>query len=390
MSPLRFLGFGLFITVMWSLISAYIYRRLTGAHTLSPRARTAARALAVFVALIVPSSFFTRLLPDLPGRSVIAYLGFATMGCVAILGTFLIARDVLLWLSTRWRSLRSDEPANPARRAFLIRSSNAGIAAASAGVAAAGLHGGRAEPIIERVEVPIEGLHPDLEGLRIAQVSDIHVGATATAAETQRIAAIVNSTEPDLIAVTGDLVDGTVSALAADLAPLFEMKAPMGVHFCTGNHEYYAGWKPWCDHLSANGWRVHLNAHEVHRRGAASLMVAGIPDRFAPRHEPSHRCDLETTCGSAPQTDLRVLLAHQPRSLNELPKSHFDLVLSGHTHGGQFFPFTLLIYLFQPLVAGLYRRKDMWVYVNRGTAHWGPPLRLGARQEVTLLTLTRA
>ena len=120
----------------------------------------------------------------------------------------------------------------------------------------------------------------------------------------------------------------------------------MGVHFCTGNHEYYAGWKPWCDHLSANGWRVHLNAHEVHRRGAASLMVAGIPDRFAPRHEPSHRCDLETTCGSAPQTDLRVLLAHQPRSLNELPKGHFDLVLSGHTHGGQFFPFTLLIICF--------------------------------------------
>ena len=240
------------------------------------------------------------------------------MGCVAILGTFLIARDVLLWLSTRWRSLRNDEPADPARRAFLIRSSNAGIAAASAGVAAAGLHGGRAEPIIERVEVPIEGLHPDLEGLRIAQVSDIHVGADGCG--TQRIAAIVNSTEPDLIAVTGDLVDGTVEALAADLAPLFEMKAPMGVHFCTGNHEY-AGWKPWCDHLSANGWRVHLNAHEVHRRGAASLMVAGIPDRFAPRHEPSHRCDLETTCGSAPQTDLRVLLAHQPRSLNELPKA---------------------------------------------------------------------
>ena len=140
----------------------------------------------------------------------------------------------------------------------------------------AGLHGGRAEPSSSAWRYRSRVCIPTSRARTLAQVSDIHVGATATAAETQRIAAIVNSAEPDLIAVTGDLVDGTVSALAADLAHLFEMKAPMGVHFCTGNHEYYAGWKPWCDHLSANGWRVHLNAHEVHRRGAASLMVAGI------------------------------------------------------------------------------------------------------------------
>ena len=238
--------------------------------------------------------------------------------------------------------------------------------------------------------VPIDNLHADLEGLTIAQISDIHIGATATAKETERIAQIVNSLKPDLIAVTGDLVDGLVPDLAPDLQPLFAMQAPLGVHFCTGNHEYYVGWKPWCDHLKANGWKVHLNDHQVLRRGGASLLVAGIPDRRAPRFEPSHACDIEKTCGSAPPSDFKLLLAHQPRSIKEIPKGRFDLMLSGHTHGGQFFPFTILVHLAQPLVAGLYRRKDMWVYVNRGTAHWGPPIRLGSRQEVTLLTLKRA
>ena len=100
-------------------------------------------------------------------------------------------------------------------------------------------------------------------------------------------------------------------------------------------------------------------------------------------------CDIEKTCGSAPPSDFKLLLAHQPRSVKEIPKGRFDLMLAGHTHGGQFFPFTILVHLAQPLVAGLYRRKDMCVYVNRGTAHWGPPIRLGSRQEVTLLTLKR-
>jgi predicted MPP superfamily phosphohydrolase len=390
MIPLRLIIFGLTVNSIWIGVTIYLYKRLTGPYDLNPIARNSARALALFVAVIVPSAFLTRLVRDWSGQQTVAYLGFATMGSIGALATLLILRDVTLWLWGRWQRFNQAEPVDPARREFLVRATTAGVAATSAGIAAAGIRGALQPPKVEPVEVPIEGLPADLEGLRIAQVSDIHVGATATAKETQRIASIVNSLEPDLIAVTGDLVDGPVKILAPDLAPLFDMKAPMGVHFCTGNHEYYSGWKPWCEHLEANGWKVHLNGHQLYQRGAGSVMIAGIPDLRATRFEPDHACDIDKTCKDAESADVKVLLAHQPRSLKDIPEGRFDLILSGHTHGGQFFPFTVLIHLFQPLVAGLYRRKNMWVYVNRGTAHWGPPLRLGARQEVTLLTLKRA
>lgn len=390
MNPLRLLIFGLTVTSIWSGISFYLYKRLSEPYELNPLARNSVRALFAGVALIVPITFFSRLIRDWPGQQTLAYFGYATMGSVGALAALVLIRDLAFWLVTRWHTFNSDEPINPERRAFLMRSSTVGIAAATAGIAAAGIRGARQAPAIERVTIPIAELHPDLEGLTIAQISDIHIGATATAEETARIAQIVNSLEPDLIAMTGDLVDGLVHDLERDLQPLFAMHAPLGVHFCTGNHEYYVGWKPWCDHLKANGWQVHLNDHQVLRRGDASLLVAGIPDRRASRFEPSHACDIEKTCGSAPPSDFKLLLAHQPRSVKEIPKGRFDLMLSGHTHGGQFFPFTILVHLAQPLVAGLYRRKDMWVYVNRGTAHWGPPIRLGSRQEITLLTLKRA
>ena len=390
MIPLRLFIFGLTVNTIWIGVTIYLYKRLTGPYELNPIARYSARALALFVAVIVPSAFLTRLVRDWSGQQTVAYLGFATMGSIGALATLLILRDLTLWLWGRWHAWSHDGPVDPARREFLIRASTTGVAATSAGIAAAGIRGALQAPMVERISVPIDDLPTDLDGLTIAQVSDIHVGATATAKETERIATLVNSLNPDLIAVTGDLVDGPVRILAPDLAPLFAMKAPMGVHFCTGNHEYYAGWKPWCDHLTANGWKVHLNGNQVIKRGAGSIMVAGVPDLRATRFEPSHQCDIEKTCAGAEKADVKVLLAHQPRSLKDIPKGRFDLVLSGHTHGGQFFPFTVLIHLFQPLVAGLYRRKDMWVYVNRGTAHWGPPLRLGARQEITLLKLERA
>lgn len=389
MIPFRLFIFGLTVNSIWIGLTIYLYRRLTAPYDLSKRQRIACFCAGIFVALIVPCAFLTRLMRHVPGQEHLAFLGFATMGCVAVLVTFIVARDLVLLAVTGLRRAFKAPAVDPSKRRFFLQASNAGIAAAAAGVAGAGLQGGQQAPSVERIDLPIKNLHNDLIGLKIVQISDLHLGATSGVEEMKRVADRVQALEPDLIAVTGDLVDGPVEELAEGLAPLLKMSAPLGVHFCTGNHEYYAGWKPWCEHLQAKGWKVLINEHKLLQHGEAKVMVAGIPDRKAPRFEPTHACDLAKTLAGCGSPDLRLLLAHQPRSIAELKPGSFDLMLSGHTHGGQFFPFTLLVHLFQPLVAGLYREKDMWVYVNRGTTHWGPPLRLGARQEITLLTMRR-
>jgi uncharacterized protein len=389
MIPLRLLIFGVTVNSIWIGVTIYLYRRLTQPFDLSRRARVAARLLAGAVALIVPSAFLTRLVRSWPGQETVAFIGFATLGMVGILAVLIIVRDLLMFVGARLHPLLDKPPLDEGRRRFLMRASTAGLTATAGGLAAAGLHGAQQAPQVERVTVTVKGLHTDLVGLRIVQISDLHVGATSRADAMTRVAEQVNALEPDLIAVTGDLVDGPVSVLAPEVEPLFAMSAPMGVHFCTGNHEYYAGWKPWCDLLQQRGWQVLINRHEMRQKGTGKLLIAGIPDNRAERFEPDHKCDLEGACAGAGPADFRLLLAHQPRSMKNVPSGSFDLVVSGHTHGGQFFPFTVLVHLFQPLVAGLYRQKGMWVYVNRGTTHWGPPLRFGSRQEITLIELQR-
>ena len=390
MIPFRLFLFGLTVNSIWFGVTFYLYRRLTSPYDLSVRGRLAARLLAIFVALIVPCAFLTRLVRSWSGQETVAFIGFATMGTIGTLAVLVIVRDLLAFLWTRLGRAVGTPPVDEDRRRFLMQASTAGIAATAGALATAGLRGAQQAPQVEHVKLPIKDLHADLIGLRIVQVSDLHVGATSKRDAMERVAKQVNALKPDLVAVTGDLVDGPVPVLAADVEPLFSMQAPMGVHFCTGNHEYYAGWKAWCDHLQNRGWQVLINRHEMRQKGSAKLLVAGIPDNRAERFEPSHKCDLEAACAGADPADLKLLLAHQPRSMKHVQPGSFDLVLSGHTHGGQFFPFTLLVHFFQPLVAGLYRQKDMWVYVNRGTTHWGPPMRLGSRQEITLIELEEA
>ena len=381
---------GLTMGVVWFSITFYLYRRLARPFVERPRTVWAARGIAALVWVIVPVTFLSRLARHLPGQAEFAVFGYVVMGTVGALATFVLLRDGLLLGDAGLRRIRRKEPLDPSRREFLLRSSSAGIAVGTAGIAGTGLIQAMNPPVVERVPVPIEGLHPDLEGMTIAQISDLHVGATSRADDMQKIAEQVNALKPDLIAVTGDLVDGSVPQLSKDLEPLFGLKAPMGVFFCTGNHEYYAGWKPWCDHLAAGGWEVLLDEHRVVKKGGATVTVAGVTDLRATRMEPNHPCDPAKACAGAPESQLKLLLAHQPRTIARVEPGSYDLMLSGHTHGGQFFPFTLIVHLAQPLVAGLYRQKDTWVYVNRGTTHWGPPIRLGSAQEITLLELRKA
>jgi predicted MPP superfamily phosphohydrolase len=244
---------------------------------------------------------------------------------------------------------------------------------------------------VKRVDVPIAGLPQELDGYAIAQISDIHVGPTIKRAYLNAIVTKVNSLKADAIAVTGDLVDGSVQRLALHTAPLSRLEAPDGVFFVTGNHEYYSGAEQWIAEVRRLGLRVLMNEHVIRRRGRAAVMIAGVTDYTAQHFNPAHKSDPHLAAAGAPDdVAVKVLLAHQPRSAPAAADAGFDLQLSGHTHGGQFFPWNLFVPLQQPFVAGLYRVRSLWVYTSRGTGYWGPPKRFGAPSEITLVRLVPA
>src|SRR5688572_27377509 len=230
---------------------------------------------------------------------------------------------------------------------------------------------------IRRVDVPIAGLPAALNGFSIAQISDLHVGPTIKRNYLERVVDAVNALGADMIAVTGDLVDGSVRDLSRHTEPLSRLTARHGAFFVTGNHEYYSGAHAWIAEIRRLGLSVLLNEHIVVMHEGASVVVAGVTDLNAVYFDPAHRSDPAGAMkGAPPDAGARVLLAHQPRSAFAAASAGFDLQLSGHTHGGQFFPWNFVVRLFHPFTAGLHRVGPLRVYVSRGTGYWGPPKRL--------------
>jgi predicted MPP superfamily phosphohydrolase len=246
------------------------------------------------------------------------------------------------------------------------------------------------KPAVVDVEIPIENLHPDLDGLRIVQITDIHVGPTIKRGFVQEVVDTVNGLKPDIIALTGDLVDGSVRQLKHDVAPLADLKAPLGYYFITGNHEYYSGVKQWIAETARLGFTVLLNEHRLIERGEGRLLLAGVTDYSAGQFDPSQASDPVKAMAGAPECHATVLLAHQPKSIFKAAQVGYDYVISGHTHGGQYFPYHFLAALAQPYIAGLHTHDKTRIYVSRGTGYWGPPLRIGAPSEITVHRLVRA
>lgn len=247
-----------------------------------------------------------------------------------------------------------------------------------------------------RVDVPIANLPKALQGFNVAQISDIHMGPTIKRPYLTRIVARVNALDADMVAITGDLVDGSVHELQDHVAPLKGLTSTHGTFFVTGNHEYYSGAHGWIDALRALGIKVLMNEHVVLHHGIddpeqAMMVVAGVTDFSAHHFDEAHRSSPELAMSGAPvQAVFKLLLAHQPRSAPAAMQAGFDLQLSGHTHGGQFWPWNHFVKLQQPFTAGLHKLHSLWVYTSRGTGYWGPPKRFGAPSEITLLRLVRA
>ena len=238
-------------------------------------------------------------------------------------------------------------------------------------------------PRLVTLDLSITNLHPDLHGYRIAQISDLHVGRTIRRTYVARVAELCQSLKPDLVALTGDMVDGGVKQLGPHVEPLRAL-ANANAFFILGNHDCYSGAGAWIEHFRVLGFSVLLNEHRVVRKGAARLVVGGVVDPAYRREQPR----IEAVDG---QGDFRLFLAHNPKLAPLGERAGFDLQLSGHTHAGQFFPWTLAVRLVHaPHVAGLSREGRMQVYVSAGTGTWGPPVRFGTSPELTLIRLLKA
>ena len=254
-----------------------------------------------------------------------------------------------------------------------------------------GLINARRTARVVTVDVPIADLPAPLHGFTIAQISDIHVGPTIKGDYLKAIVGAVNRLEADMVAVTGDLVDGSVAQLRSHVAPLGGLTSRHGTYFVTGNHEYYSGVTAWVSELRHLGVKVLLNEHVVLQHNEGALVIAGVTDHSGHHFDESHRSDPAAAIAAAPDhVRTRILLAHQPRSAEAALRAGFQLQLSGHTHGGQFWPWNLFVRLQQPFTAGLQRLQNLWVYTSRGTGYWGPPKRIGAPSEITRLRLVPA
>ncbi|MDT0541569.1 MULTISPECIES: metallophosphoesterase [Streptomyces] len=271
--------------------------------------------------------------------------------------------------------------AGPSRRLFVSRVVGGAAAAVAVGAVGYGTYGVLRGPRVKRVTVPLAKLPCGAHGFRIAVVSDIHVGPILGRAFSQRVVDTINATQPDLIAVVGDLVDGSVEDLTPAVEPLAQLRARHGTYFVTGNHEYISGAEPWIEKVRELGLRPLENA----RTELPGFDLAGVND--VQGEAEGQGPDFGKALGDRDRTRAAVLLAHQPVVIDDAVRHGVDLQLSGHTHGGQLWPGNYLAELANPTVAGLERYGDTQLYVSRGAGAWGPPVRVGAPSDITVVEL---
>lgn len=383
----------------------YAWKRLVHDTHMRGRMRTVLTTALIALAFFIPSAFLiARKLDPWIGSAVSwpAWLWFGWLFYVAML---LVALEVVRFTMLRARVLRrprkvelvAAEPLTTAalepmadRREFLARTLATTALVGATGTTITGIvnaEGGFTTPVIP---IALPRLPRALDGYSIAQISDLHVGPLIQRSFVERVVERTNALKPDLIVITGDLVDGSVAHLARELDALSKLRARHGIAFVTGNHEYYSGAEEWVAWLRARGVRVLLNERMSIGDAGASFDLAGVTDAHAARRLPAHASDIARALHGRDEERELVLLAHQPLSIRDAEGRGVGLMLAGHTHGGQMWPFGALVGLVQPYVKGLHRHGDgTQVYVSSGTGFWGPPLRIGNPAEIGSIVLTR-
>ena len=376
--------------VLGVLVAAFAGSLLIGAHYYlalrlivepgwaEPFQRALLVGLVLMATTLVLAPICERLAPRGIARLAV-WPGSIWMGLCFLLLTLLGVSDLVLW--------GIGEPARADTSVAGLSESGARTRALLSfalvlGAGAWGLRGGLREPELRRVEHRLARGPRELDGFRIVQISDLHIGAILGRRFAARLVERCNALHPDLVAVTGDLVDGTVKRLSDEVAPFAELRAEHGVFFVTGNHDHYSGALSWLERVRTLGMRPLRNeCVTIEVRGAA-FDLAGVDDHRGGYFD-GLREDLPRALHGRNTERALVLLAHDPSTFKRASATDVDLQLSGHTHGGQIWPFAALVRLVIPFVAGVYERNGSRLYVSRGTGFWGPPMRLGAPAEIT-------
>jgi hypothetical protein len=398
------MGFRTLLSLGVAFAHLYLWLRLV--HDTKLRRAHAYLASAVLLVLwaSIPATFFylrrTSELGDLAHLVAFLWLGLMFYAFVLLLGwdgvhalRWLYARAGRAWTRRARRSAIAQEELQT-RRVFVARAAAASALVATGGIGVFGVRAALWDITTPELEVKLARLPRALDGFTIAHLSDVHIGPTLDARFLRDVVEQVNRMRPDLIAITGDLVDGTVGEIGAEIALLQKLRARSGVYFVTGNHEYYSGATQWLAFLRQLGIRVLMNERVAIGDAApigAQFDLAGIPDHRAGgpgELAPSARAATE---GRDPEREL-IVLAHQPVQIADVAPTGAGLQLSGHTHGGQLYPFGALTLLSQPYLAGLYHHEPSHtqVYVSRGTGFWGPPMRVLAPAEIARIRLVSA
>ncbi|WP_021780986.1 metallophosphoesterase [Myxococcus hansupus] len=311
---------------------------------------------------------------------------------LAATGTEAVSRPSVMEPPTHGASeahvaIAASAPVDADRRRFLARATAGGAVLAAGGVTGFGMWSAFHPPVVNEVAVKLPGLPKALDGFTIVHLSDIHVGPVIRRRFMDELVRRCNDLRPDLMCITGDLVDGHVETLSPAVSALSELKSRHGAYFVTGNHEYYWNAAAWSDALERMGVQVLRNRHVRIGDAAASFDLLGVDDWSAGKMGFQQSYDLGTAMAGRDVERASVLLAHQPSNWKVAAQQGVGLQLSGHTHGGQFFPFTLAVSAIWEHDAGLFHEGDRHLYVSRGTGFWGPPLRVGAPPEIVRVTL---
>jgi uncharacterized protein len=408
------LAFGSVVLLAMLLVHGYLWFRLVRGTTRPGNLRRRLTLLTVVLALLPSLAVMLRRTLPLGDAAPLNWVAYSWLGVAFYALVALLALEPVRLVGTL-RSRRREPKVVPGeprravqqdggtapdhgavredgdvlhRRLFLARGLAVTAGVVALGTAGTGAYFANSPPVVRRVPVTLAGLDPALDGLRIVTFSDGHLSATYGGRRFERVVELVNAQRPDVVAIVGDLVDGEVSELREEVAPLADLVSEQGVFFVTGNHEYFVDTGAWLRHLPTLGVDVLHNERVAIRRGAATFDLAGIDDRTAASSGvPGHGADLDAALDGRDDATPVVLLAHQPVMVDRARAAGVGLQLSGHTHGGQLWPFDYVIRLDQPAVEGLSRHGNTQLYVSPGVGYWGPPMRVGARPEVTVVEL---
>ncbi len=384
---MRRFSFFLRLPVIVFLAHAYVAIRLAGAVAWGPWAWLTIFGLLV-VYLLIMAGFSARRTTGTPWGDTLAWIGFLFLGLFSWLFVATLLRDGVLLIAHGIHAVSHQAIADHTL-VQLHELTAAAVPLISFLAVLLGLFNARRLAHVVDVRIHVPGLPAALDGFTIVQITDLHVGPTIKHGYVTAVVDAANALSADVIVLTGDLVDGTVETLGPHTQPLAKLQAPLGVYAVIGNHEYYSGATQWVAEFERLGMQVLMNQHRILHAYGEQLVMAGVTDFGAAHFDSAQASDPELALKGAPaDAAIKILLAHQPRSAPAAAAAGFDVQLSGHTHGGQFWPWNYFVPLQQPFVAGLHQLDRLQVYISRGTGYWGPPMRIGARSEISRIRLS--